>query len=146
MVIISYNSWVSFNNFIFLERIIFCRGGFIWWNAFSNLELLDADITDLEATIAEANAIKNKPYTVGEDSYTLYTEDSWNKLTTALAKAETAKSYKIDKQADVDAATQKLKETIEGLNIKGRKVDIVFGNQSYTLLLYHLLSLLLLLS
>lgn len=73
------------------------------------LVLKDADYTELESAIADANV-----YTADN-----YTEDSWAALETALAEANAVDlDLKADQQGTIDAAKNNLRNAINGLVLK----------------------------
>ncbi len=92
---------------------------------YNELELFDADYTELNKIQEEASKINNK---INEDDE-LYTTESWNKLQEALSNVKTG--LKIDKQEEVDKYTLDIRNAIDNL-IKNKanykKLDTIIND------------------
>ena len=107
-------------------------------DAIDGLVLKDADYTELEAAIADANV-----YTADN-----YTEDSWAALETALAEANAVDpDLKADQQGTIDTAKNNLRDAIAALEEKPKydtlyeeylvKAPTVTENGTYNKRAYH---------
>ena len=92
---------------------------------YNELELFDADYTELNKIQEEASKINNK---INEDDE-LYTTESWNKLQEALSNVKTG--LKIDKQEEVDKYTSDIRNAIDSLvknKANYKKLDTIINN------------------
>ena len=77
--------------------------------AYDNLVMLDADYTEVDKIIDNANKISN----VVNENDELYTKDSWNALQNAINSVD--RTLKIDKQSVVDGYVKTIQSAIDGL-------------------------------